>query len=76
MDDKLKKESAEQELKGTGQKIKGKVQEGAGRLTGDESLEAEGHLNQAGGTIRQKAGETGRKVSDALDDDPDRDRDV
>ena len=27
-DDKLRKESAEQELKGSGQKIKGKIQEG------------------------------------------------
>ena len=39
-------------------------------------MEAEGHLNQAGGAIRQKAGEAGRKVSDALDADKDRDRDL
>jgi uncharacterized protein YjbJ (UPF0337 family) len=74
MTDKLRKESAEQELKGAGQRIKGKVQEGAGRLTGDADLEADGHLNQAGGAVREKAGEAGRKVADALDDDRDRDR--
>jgi uncharacterized protein YjbJ (UPF0337 family) len=72
--DKLRKESAKQEIKGIGQQIKGKVQEGAGKLTGDADLEAEGNLNQAGGRVREKVGETGRKVADALD--PDRDSDV
>ena len=72
--DKFKKEATEQELKGIGQQIKGKVQEGAGKLTGDEDLEATGNLNQAGGKIREKAGEAGRKVADALDDTDDRNR--
>jgi uncharacterized protein YjbJ (UPF0337 family) len=72
--DKLRKESAKQEIKGVGQQIKGKVQEGAGKVTGDVDLEAEGNLNQAGGRVREKVGETGRKVADALD--PDRDSDV
>jgi uncharacterized protein YjbJ (UPF0337 family) len=72
MTDKLRDESAEQELKGIGQQVKGKVQEGAGRLTGNEDLEAEGHLNQAGGKVREKLGEAGRDVADALD--PKRDR--
>lgn len=70
--DKLKKESAEQELKGIGQQIKGKVQEGVGRVTGDADLEAEGNLNQVGGAVREKTGQAGRKVADALDDDKDR----
>lgn len=73
--DKLKKESNEQDIKGTGQKVKGKVQEGVGRLIDDEDLEARGHLNQAGGDIRKGAANVGRKVSDALDADKDRDRD-
>jgi uncharacterized protein YjbJ (UPF0337 family) len=72
MTDDIRKESAEQELKGMGQQVKGKVQEGAGKLTGNEDLEAEGNLNQAGGRVREKLGETGRNVADALD--PDRDR--
>ena len=74
MTDKLRNESAEQELKGTGQRIKGKVQEGVGRLTGNEDMEAEGNLNQAGGRVREKLGETGRNVADALDPDRDRER--
>src|SRR5687768_10298261 len=75
--DKLKKESTEQEIKGIGQQVKGKIQEGAGKLTGDADLEADGNLNQAGGRVREKLGETGRKVADALDpdtNDPDPDR--
>jgi uncharacterized protein YjbJ (UPF0337 family) len=72
--DKLRKKSTEQEVKGIGQKIKGKVQEGAGRLTGNKDLEAEGNLNQAGGRIREKVGEAGRNVADALDPAVDRDR--
>jgi uncharacterized protein YjbJ (UPF0337 family) len=74
--DKLKKESTEQEIKGVGQQVKGKIQEGAGKVTGDDDLEAEGNLNQAGGRVREKLGETGRKVSDALDPNaPEKDRD-
>ena len=72
MTDKIRKESAEQELKGIGQQVKGKVQEGAGKLTGNEDMEAEGNLNQAGGRVREKLGEAGQDVADALD--PDRDR--
>jgi uncharacterized protein YjbJ (UPF0337 family) len=71
--DKLKKESAEQEIKGVGQQIKGKVQEGVGKVTGNEDLEARGDLNQVGGKVREKLGEAGRKVSDALDPDKNRD---
>jgi len=73
MTDKLRQDSAEQELKGIGQQVKGKIQEGAGKLTGDAETEAKGHLNQAGGKIREKVGEAGRNVADAIDnaDDPD-----
>jgi uncharacterized protein YjbJ (UPF0337 family) len=70
--DKLRKESTEQEITGIGQQIKGKIQEGAGKLTGNVDREAEGNLNQAGGRVREKLGETGRKVADALDPDADR----
>lgn len=67
--DNLKKESVEQEIKGIGQQIKGKVKEGVGKVTNDPDLEADGNLDQVAGRIREKVGETGRKVSDALDPD-------
>ena len=73
MTDELRKQSAEQELKGIGQQVKGKIQEGAGKLTGDTDTEAKGHLNQAAGKVREKVGEAGRNVADAIDDADERD---
>ena len=73
MTDELRKKSAEQELKGIGQQVKGKIQEGAGKLTGDADTEATGHLNQAGGKVREKLGEAGRNAADAIDDADERD---
>ena len=63
----IRRKSAEQELKGTGQKLKGVGQEVVGRVTGDDDMRASGELNQVGGHIRSRAGEAGRKLSDALD---------
>jgi uncharacterized protein YjbJ (UPF0337 family) len=42
--------------------IKGKVKEGLGNATGDETLEAEGKKDQAKGNLRQAA----EKVKDAV----------
>ena len=62
----FRKKSAEQEIKGTGQKIKGVGQEIVGRATGNERMRAKGELNQMGGHVRSRAGEAGRKISDAV----------
>lgn len=45
--------SAEDKAKNTAGKATGKVKEGAGKVTGNESLEAEGHGDQAKGNIKQ-----------------------
>jgi uncharacterized protein YjbJ (UPF0337 family) len=63
----FRRKSAEQELKGTGQKVKGVAQEIVGRATGDSDMRARGELNQVGGHIRSRAGEAGRKISEAVD---------
>lgn len=63
----FRRKSAEQELKGTGQKVKGVAQEIVGRATGDADMRARGELNQVGGHLRSRAGEVGRKVSEAVD---------
>lgn len=49
---------------------KGKVKEGVGHATGDHSLEAEGHVDQAKADLKN----TGEDIKDSLkhDDDPDR----
>ncbi len=42
--------------------VKGKVKEGVGRATDDEELEAEGHVDQAKGNLKQ----AGDKVKDTF----------
>jgi len=48
--------------KNTAETAKGKVKEGVGRATGNESLEAEGHADQAKGDLKQ----AGEKVKDVF----------
>ena len=54
--------SAEDKVKNTAEQAKGKVKEGLGKATGDESLEAEGHGDQTKGNLKQ----AGEKVKDAF----------
>ena len=54
-------------LKGMGNKIKGEVKKAAGEMTGDEKLEAEGHMDKAKGEVQQKVGEAKDAVRDAVD---------
>jgi uncharacterized protein YjbJ (UPF0337 family) len=63
----FRRKSAETELKGTGQKLKGVAQEIVGRATDDEDMRARGEMNQVGGHVRSRLGEAGRKVSGAID---------
>ncbi|MER8187967.1 CsbD family protein [Kitasatospora sp. NPDC094015] len=42
-------------LENTGDKVKGKVKEGAGKVTGNERLEAEGRADQVKGDVKQAA---------------------
>lgn len=46
-----------QRIKGAVQKIKGSVKTTVGRLTGNRSLEAEGEIDNATGSVRTAAGE-------------------
>ena len=62
----IRRKSTEQEVKGIGQKAKGLGQEIVGRATGDGEMRARGELNQAGGHLRSRAGEAGRKISEAV----------
>jgi uncharacterized protein YjbJ (UPF0337 family) len=54
--------SAVDKAKNTAEQAKGKVKEGAGKATGDERLEVEGHGDQAKGNLKQ----AGEKVKDAF----------
>lgn len=46
---------------------KGRVKEAAGDLTDNDDLKREGKLDQAGATVKDKAGNVADKVSDAVD---------
>ena len=62
----FRRKATEQEAKGVGQKVKGVVQEIAGRLTGNREMRAKGEVNQVAGHIRSRAGEAARKISTAV----------
>ena len=47
---------------------KGRVKEAAGDLTGNEDLEREGKMDQAGATVKKKTGEAVDKTKEAVDD--------
>ena len=54
---------------GAGDKIKGAVKEGAGKLTGDMRTEAEGKTDQAKGDVKDATGnvsESAKGVRDSL----------
>ena len=54
--------STENKVNNTAEQATGKLKEGAGKVTGNESLEAEGHGDQAKGNIKQAS----EKVKDAF----------
>lgn len=49
--------SEDDHAKDAGNDLKGKIKEGAGKLTGDRDLEAEGNLDQAKGKAQQALGD-------------------
>ena len=56
-------------IKGAAEKVKGAIKEGAGKITGDDKMVAEGKADKAAGAARQSVGDVkdaGRKVGEAL----------
>jgi uncharacterized protein YjbJ (UPF0337 family) len=54
--------STENKVNNTAEQAKGKLKEGAGKVTGNESLQAEGHADQAKGSLKQAF----EKIKDAF----------
>lgn len=52
-------------IKGTGKQVKGKVEEGVGKVTGDENLEAKGKGKQVEGKVQKKVGQAKENLKDA-----------
>jgi uncharacterized protein YjbJ (UPF0337 family) len=46
--------------------LKGRLKEAGGDLTGDQDLKNEGKVDRATGTVKDKAGDAGDAVKDAL----------
>jgi uncharacterized protein YjbJ (UPF0337 family) len=57
-------------VKGTAEKVKGKVNETIGRATGDRKQEVKGDVQQAVGEARKKAGDVEEAVKDATTQKP------
>ncbi len=57
------KSSTQDKAEGTAKDLKGKVNEGAGRMVGNERLEAEGRADQIEGKAQKKVGDI-KKVFD------------
>ena len=56
-------------IKGAAQKVEGALKDAAGKVTGNEKLQAEGKADKAAGAARQTAGDVkdaGRNVADAV----------
>jgi uncharacterized protein YjbJ (UPF0337 family) len=54
-------------VKGAADKTKGAIKEGAGKLTGNKDLEAEGKIDKAKGAAHNAAGEVKDAARDAAD---------
>jgi uncharacterized protein YjbJ (UPF0337 family) len=61
-DDRARRAAARNKTRNTAQKVKGQLKEAAGRVTGDERLEAEGRSDKAKASLKQ----AGEKVKDAF----------
>ena len=55
---------SDEESKGKNLKIKGKIREEVGKITGDKHEQIEGKAEQAIGKIREEAGKAKRKIED------------
>lgn len=54
-------------VKGAADKAKGAIKEGAGKLTGDKDMEAEGKIDKAKGSAHNAAGDVKDAARDAAD---------
>jgi uncharacterized protein YjbJ (UPF0337 family) len=54
---------------GTTDDLKGRAKEAAGDLTDDDGLKREGKVDRATGAVKDKVGDAGDKVKDAVNKD-------
>lgn len=56
------------ELEGKGDRLKGKVKQGVGDMTGNERMKDEGVADEASGEVQEGFGRGRRKVGEAIED--------
>jgi uncharacterized protein YjbJ (UPF0337 family) len=61
-DDRARRAAARNKTRNTAQKVKGQFKEAAGRVTGDQRLEAQGRADKTKANLKQ----AGEKVKDAF----------
>jgi uncharacterized protein YjbJ (UPF0337 family) len=61
-DERARRRAAQNKTRNAAQKVKGQLKEAAGRVTGDERLEAEGRADKTKANLKQ----AGEKVKDAF----------
>jgi uncharacterized protein YjbJ (UPF0337 family) len=54
-------------MAGEGDKVKGRVKQAAGELTGDDEMRREGRADEASGDIKDKVDKAGDKVNESID---------
>jgi len=57
----------EQETRGKVKKLKGRVKEAAGIITGDKALERKGSHQRTAGAVQESLGKARRKVGELVD---------
>jgi uncharacterized protein YjbJ (UPF0337 family) len=57
-----------QEARGQAKKVKGRVKEAVGIISGDRKLENEGAAQRAAGAVQESLGKARRKVGEVLTD--------
>jgi uncharacterized protein YjbJ (UPF0337 family) len=62
MADDLTSKGIDNSIEGKGDKLKGKVKDAAGGLTGDSSLQAEGKMDKLKGNAKDTLGKAERKI--------------
>jgi uncharacterized protein YjbJ (UPF0337 family) len=67
-DRKMTDRGVENNLRGTGNDLKGRVKDAAGGLTGDNEMQAEGKWDKVKGKVQNTVGDLQRKLGESTDE--------
>jgi uncharacterized protein YjbJ (UPF0337 family) len=58
------------QAEGVGKQVKGKINEGVGKMTGDKAQEAKGDMQQAAGKVQKGVGDAREDLKDSVKKNP------